>query len=617
MGLSLRHPDDDEVIHAGGLNQEVLDELKHAVAPENAPESGPVKDASAATELEGDWHLVAVTHYEHKVRPATNLTIRGDRFITEAIESEMAWSFTRDSNSKTIQWTRLLGETRKPPLVEGNIGASYRHGTYDLQGDVLTIHEQEFNSTFVWKRGHRELPSKAVTVPEGVAIFGFAGDEAATGEGQLMPGDFVDVTATFSQGDNKEQQRVVVERVEVDALREKRNDQSQRLVKLLVTNEQADLLHETWRRGSLKLVLRKPGDDTLQHPGGINPQVLVEMQAAAGADPESPLAGKWHLSSEEVDGNITGERINLSIHGDVWQRKGIGNSEESIGHYRIWVKKDQRSYVVTDWPLINGRLIVKESGSYEINDDSLILRPSGEHQIVQVWKKGHRKLIGPLAPATEAQKLRWRSGVVEIFVDRDNPREVAERPLCHGVLVSTEGLILCQFPEYVHIDPESKDKFLARFDDGSDVKLTMVEDAGGGWYAFKPAKEVRVNHFFPLASSPPAVADDVHVWGMDRSNVEPTVCVNTSKIMLLDRRIASIREPVWQLSKPDRIGGAAESLLVLSADGELLAITPKGTGDLLLAIPVKQLRAMFPKAFPGTAETPAEQPQAGQTLPSP
>ena len=119
-----------------------------------------------------------------------------------------------------------------------------------------------------------------------------------------------------------------------------------------------------------------------------------------------------------------------------------------------------------------------------------------------------------------------------------------------------------------------------------------------------------------MTVTPPAVGDEVYVWGNDVSSPQHLLSVFESKIMLLDRRSPGTGTPVWQLRRPDHWGNP-EAFPVLSGNGEILAITMPNTGDLLLALPASQFKTMFPKAFAAPVETPVTPPPDKQPVPSP
>ena len=72
--------------------------------------------------------------------------------------------------------------------------------------------------------------------------------------------------------------------------------------------------------------------------------------------------------------------------------------------------------------------------------------------------------------------------------------------------------------------------------------------------------------------------------------------------------------PVWQLEEStnkDQLG----DLPVLTPQGELVALTLQGTGDLLLAVPVGQLKELFPKTLGQEAAKQADTPPVAPAVP--
>ena len=92
------------------------------------------------------------------------------------------------------------------------------------------------------------------------------------------------------------------------------------------------------------------------------------------------------------------------------------------------------------------------------------------------------------------------------------------------------------------------------------------------------------------------VGDQVHLWGCDSSSRPQRLTLDLAKVLLLDRQTGKSDGPVCQLTKPHKFG-SPESCPVLSVNGDLLGITLQDTGDLLLAVPVEQLKSMFPKSL--------------------
>ncbi|MFO1006555.1 MAG: hypothetical protein U0929_11385 [Planctomycetaceae bacterium] len=182
-----------------------------------------------------------------------------------------------------------------------------------------------------------------------------------------------------------------------------------------------------------------------------------------------------------------------------------------------------------------------------------------------------------------------------------------------GVFVAADGLIVAQVARGSEFaaKPDSY-PLSAKFDDGSQVNLKVVEDAKNGWLALKPDKEMRVNYFFPIASTPTAVSDEVYQWGIARKGLRRKFDVSVNRILLVDRNVSNVEVPVMQLWEPDEPIALLEGLPVLSADGELLAIMMPNSEDLVLALPASRLKTMFPKSFSTASEPPAGPPVEGE-----
>lgn len=216
-----------------------------------------------------------------------------------------------------------------------------------------------------------------------------------------------------------------------------------------------------------------------------------------------------------------------------------------------------------------------------------------------------------LQPATEEQKLRWRSGIVDIMV-YGNSKDFyggSEVTIGRGVVVSDKGLIVTHLAGgWEH---GIKDyKIDAKFDDGSRVSLEIAEEERGGILVLQPLRGAEINHFFSLATTLYSAGDEVYVGTNDTSSPEHRLAIVKSRVILTDRRMATADSLVWQLE-----GKAGKDLLggqpVLSATGELLGITLQNTGELLLAVPAEYLKLFFSKTL-GQAEKSEEDSVPGQ-----
>ena len=253
----------------------------------SAKPASPPPFAVAITDLEGDWHLVAhITKWGTERRPR-NLTIRGDRWTGTIWDgTSVSSSLVVDSKARTIDFGTLKG---KLPILKVT-----EQGTYEFSGDLLTIHSestivdseigtQKQQQTNIWKRGLVEIRDFDSRNPgNGMDFFYLNGNHEDTGQGKLIPGDKVDVIVSFASLNENPIRRVLAERLEVDS-------SSNLQISLLGTREQCLLLHNAPKHGKLSLAARKPEDDTLQYPDGINREAFKELEAAAAS---TELKGK-------------------------------------------------------------------------------------------------------------------------------------------------------------------------------------------------------------------------------------------------------------------------------------------------------------------------------------
>ncbi len=84
-----------------------------------------------------------------------------------------------------------------------------------------------------------------------------------------------------------------------------------------------------------------------------------------------------------------------------------------------------------------------------------------------------------------------------------------------------------------------------------------------------------------------------------------TLDLYKNNVTALDRKSPALGLTVWQLHSNDMLDG---TLPVLDGNGDVLAIIAIGTGDLSLAVPVAELKTIFPKSIGllTNTENPAE-----------
>ena len=189
--------------------------------------------------------------------------------------------------------------------------------------------------------------------------------------------------------------------------------------------------------------------------------------------------------------------------------------------------------------------------------------------------------VGSISPPitipemTEAQRLRWRSGIVDIVVYGNSeaviPSGGSEVTIGRGVVVSDKGLIVTHLAGgWEHGINDWK--IDAKFDDGSRVPLKIAEDERHGILVLQPVGGVDINYFFRLATTLYRAGDEVYVGTNDMSSPEHRFAIDKSRVILTDRSTATADSPVWQLEEQpsaDLLGGQP----VMSATGELLGIT--------------------------------------------
>ena len=257
--------------------------------PTEKPESSVVEDSGVVTELEGDWHLVAYIDKWQTERRPRNMKIRANQWTTTDWTGEsVSRTVIVDENARTIDFGSMKVKNGLPNEI-----ASER-GTYELTGDVLTIHSeyactdsvsgaliQKGQDTNIWNRGLCEIGDYDGRNPgNGMGLFYLNGNDKNTGYGTLLPGTKVDVFATLTLPNGTPLQRILVESLEVDGSSEPTAN-SERQMRLLGTREQCLLLQNTAKHEIMSLRIRKPNDKKNQFPDGINREAFKELDAAS------------------------------------------------------------------------------------------------------------------------------------------------------------------------------------------------------------------------------------------------------------------------------------------------------------------------------------------------
>jgi len=253
------------------------------------PESSVAVDSSVVTELEGEWHHVAYIDKWQTERWPMNMTIRANqKTATHWTGESVSRSVVVDASAKTI----VFGAVKVKGGLPNEIVSE--QGTYELTGDVLTIHSEytctdsasgtlisKGEHTNTWKRGLREIPDDydSRKPSNGMGLFFLNGNDKNTGYGTLLPGTIVDVFATLTLPNGTPLQRILAESLEVDGSTEP-TENRERQIRLLGTREQCLLLQNTAKHEIMSLRIRKPNDEKLQFPDGINRKAFKELDAA-------------------------------------------------------------------------------------------------------------------------------------------------------------------------------------------------------------------------------------------------------------------------------------------------------------------------------------------------
>ncbi len=335
------------------------------------------------------------------------------------------------------------------------------------------------------------------------------------------------------------------------------------------------------------------------------PTPVEEVPIGEAVPTVTELEGDWHLVAYFDHEGKPQEMLpsNRSFRGDQSSFVGPGHRHDC----RIKVDPIKK----TLWSYSK-----EEDGSfgqdyYELKGHQLILRNEPGAVGYQVFERGLVRIPSVVPPATEEQKLLWRSAIVEIVTYGDSHvNNGGENVVGRGVVVSPGGLILAHLAG--RWDPPLKDrKVMAKFDDGSQIPLTVVEE-GGGFVAFQPEKPINVNHYFQVSTAEVQLQDEVRVWGPDHSQAgSDSLAPFANTVTALDRKYPALGIAVWQL----RLGHhTVLGTPILDAEGDLLGITITGTRDLLLAVPVAQLKALFPKSLGQLTPMPSDTPPAAPTV---
>lgn len=315
--------------------------------------------------------------------------------------------------------------------------------------------------------------------------------------------------------------------------------------------------------------------------------------------PVTELEGDWHLvSATDAEGKPVEFRpTNLTFKNDQYTFAYQGGQIDR----RVEVYPDSKEI----------RYFKDDSGfvqdHYLLESDPLTIYDENRRNVFQ---RGHVVLTKTIPKATDEQKSRWRSGIVEILGGPSADKTWAPQLIGYGVIISPQMRIVSD----IRLS-DGDSKFYAQFDDGGVVPINILEEGPQSteetlWVTFESEEPIEANHHFRLSEATVGKGDEVHFWGRATTVSEnPTLELFETAVNVLDRKAPALGQTVWQLFRHDKLDG---SLPVLDSNGDLLAVTIAGTNDLLLAVPVSQLKMMFPKSFGQPSES---EPQPVEALP--
>lgn len=301
--------------------------------------------------------------------------------------------------------------------------------------------------------------------------------------------------------------------------------------------------------------------------------------------PITELEGEWHLvAAADAQGKpVEFKPANLIFKNDQYTLAYQGGQIDR----RVEVYPDSKEI----------RYFKDDSGfvqdHYLVEGDQLTIYNENRRN---VYQRGHAVLPKTIPKATDEQKSRWRSGIVEILggPSADN-KTWAPQLIGYGVIISPQTRIVSQTRAF-----DGDSAFYAKFDDGGVVPLKIVEKGSQGWLVFEPEQTVEANHIFRFSETSIGQHDEVHFWGRGTEGDSPKLRLSKTTVSDLERKSPALGHTVWQLLfQHNKLDG---SLPVLDANGDLLAITIIGSNELLLAVPVSQLKTMFPESFGPAAQ---------------
>ncbi len=170
--------------------------------------------------------------------------------------------------------------------------------------------------------------------------------------------------------------------------------------------------------------------------------------------PITELEGDWHLVSgtDSLGKAVEVSPYNMSFKNDVCTIAFQGDQfvrrvRVDPDSTRIFGYMDNRAFL---------------ADNYRVEGDQLTLSGDG---VTMVYHRGHIARPKTIPNATEEQKSRWRSGIVEILGGRATNKTWAPQLIGYGVIISSQMQIVSQ----IRLS-DGDSAFFAQFDDGGVVR---------------------------------------------------------------------------------------------------------------------------------------------------
>lgn len=228
----------------------------------------------------------------------------------------------------------------------------------------------------------------SVEIPDGKQVFTASVDMTKTHSGLILPGDFVDIYATFSarkaEGGLTTITKVILERVKIfatdhltDVGGTDSNQVKSKNISLLLTPREGAILKLAEKKGEVHFALRSQSDETDTEDVHFNEDELAEMFSVDGAeyaddkdsqgnetseDPESdqdlaqqPKSAKKFLDEEQQSQEMTSVNTNeLEEEKKMWQVEIYSGEEKVIHEVELLeedLKDDQQAALKNVWDM--------------------------------------------------------------------------------------------------------------------------------------------------------------------------------------------------------------------------------------------------------------------------